>query len=80
MSLNNSEIPQGGYCYKTVSIDRNGNMNIKSCPYWQKTKNGARCNLLNINSENYSTESLIWDSTKECDINSDDDNDLEKEV
>jgi hypothetical protein len=77
MSPNESEIPEGSYCYKTVSIDKFGNMKIKSCPYWEKTKCGARCNLLNVTSEDYSSKSLIWDSVKECGIN--DTEDIENE-
>jgi hypothetical protein len=68
--MKDDQIPKGHYCYRPINIsNKKASFEILVCPYWQKTNGGARCNLLNISSEDYESESLIWDSVKECDIN-----------
>lgn len=75
------DIPLGHYCYKhdpsrPINVTAHGPMmriGIISCPYFEtKEVNGqpgAKCNLLNIESEKYSLDNLIWDQVKECGIN-----------
>lgn len=58
-TLNYPEIPHGYYCY-----DENG-----ICPHWQKTENGALCNLLNEEHFTHCWNHLVWDQVKECGIN-----------
>lgn len=68
------EIPRGDYCYTLLKpiqptmVDGRPGWRIALCPYWERTDNGARCNLLNVVSEKYD-ENLVWDQVKICGIN-----------
>lgn len=66
------EIPVGIYCY-TASMDSNGVRRIKSCTHWKKTDEGARCELLDLNTTELCPYHLVWDQVKECRINMDED-------
>ena len=64
------EIPVGLYCYNGWHKGEDGKMHQgKVCPHWQKTENGARCNLLNEEHHTYCCFHLVWDQVKECHIN-----------
>ena len=68
-----NEIPKGYYCY---SIDTSreiidNTFPIKLCPYWTRTKNGAKCLFIKCESSKDEGISLLWDQIKECGINED---------
>lgn len=71
----NNVIPHGYYCYESenAAIDLTGKvpvLRIRTCPFWTKTKNGAYCSHLDIDSEQYDS-TLIWDQVKMCGENRD---------
>lgn len=45
------EIPTGYYCYTILEVIKEEGqlprLKTKECPHWEKTDNGAKCNLLN---------------------------------
>ncbi len=68
--MEHPEIPVGLYCYDGWRKDENGKMRQgRICPHWQRTENGARCNLINREDHTYCGFHLIWDQVKECGIN-----------
>ena len=72
--LDTSEIPNGDYCYEPLSVDANGKMKIKKCPYHSiynshEHQNNGFCNYLNAGDwfENGTLD--LWDMLKNCNIN-----------
>ncbi len=70
-----TEIPNGPYCYRHRQWPRMshelGILHVEPCPHWQKTDGGARCNLINLESDYGDPFNLLWDRVKECGINCD---------
>ena len=67
------EIPTGHYCYHVLEViqqpdDSLPKIKTKACPHWQKTDNGARCNLIDREDIDYCCFHLLWDGVKECGI------------
>lgn len=63
-------IPVGHYCYiNDTSIKIEGDyFPILLCPYWQRTKDGVRCEYLGEEAKE-GDDLLIWDQVKECGVN-----------
>jgi hypothetical protein len=73
MNDEHPEIPTGHYCHGSLEVisKDDGKPVLKThqtCPHWQKTENGARCNLLNREDHTYCWLHLVWDQVKECGI------------
>lgn len=69
-TMRHPEIPEGSYCYRGLKPSGEGKIKVIGlCPHWQKTENGARCELLNEEHHKYCPYHLVWDQVKECDIN-----------
>lgn len=70
MEKDTSVIPKGNYCYYGIKG--------KTCPYWKMV--GVKCGYCaydDMSDEDYHQGgyfSLLWDQVKECDINTEDDN------
>lgn len=67
------KIPKGEYCYTIESVDEDGKMIIKTCPFWSRRldkpeQENGYCGFLGIGDWNEDI-SHLWDMVKECDIN-----------
>jgi hypothetical protein len=72
--LNISDIPHGHYCYEPLSVDPNGKMKIKKCPFHtidnnHEHQNNGFCNYLNAGDWMDDGTLDLWDSIKNCEIN-----------
>lgn len=72
--MNKSDIPKGHYCYSLIDITEEGEIKMKTCPYWSNHsehgyQNSGRCSFLNKNDWDSKPITHLWDRVKECDIN-----------
>ena len=79
MNDDKSKIPEGPYCYG-VSVNSDGENEIRICPYWHKDEtreeqNNGYCSFLDEGDWEVEGLSLLWDQCKECGINLGEEND-----
>jgi len=70
---NVAKIPDGAYCYKIRSVDKNtGRISIDPCPYHyivddQEGQDNGYCQYMKHGDWMGDGFSLLWDMVKECD-------------